>query len=329
MKKTLVALAAVAVTGGAFAQATMTGAIAYGFSSQTSSANVTTSGFGVEDAEINFAITEDLDGGNKLSGGFGFGGGGKGAAVTANDWNLTLTGASGAKLVMKTAYGAEYLTGGIAGAGANFEIDLTYTGLVSRTINDSVSVSFPVFEGTTLTVTHSEPDSAIGGGSAANIGILATTTSTAATVQRYNTAALTYKAGPLVVDGQYRSYDDQAALNTVYANTKNRLSASYDMGVAKIGAGVDTTTYTYGNSNTKTLVGLTVPMGQMVLGAQLLTVSTSGNATAASNYTRSASLIGAQYNLSKRTYATAQYYTGDVGGTSNLNGYVFSLYNTF
>lgn len=323
------ALAAVAVTGGAFAQAVMTGAIAYGFSSQTSSSNVTTSGFGVEDAEINFAISEELDGGNKLSGGFGFGGGGKGAAVTGNDWNLTFTNATGAKLVMKTAFGAEYLTGGIAGAGANYEIDLTYTTLLSRTTNDSIAVSFPIFEGTTLTVTHTEPDSAIGGGSAANIGILQTTTATAGTVQRYNTAALTYKAGGLTVDGQYRSYDDQAANNTVYANTKNRLSAAYDLGVAKIGAGVDTTNYTYGNTNTKTLVGLTVPLGQLNLGAQLLTVTASGNASASSNYTRTASLIGGQYNLSKRTYATAQYYTGDIGGTSNINGYVISLYNTF
>ena len=329
MKKTLVALAAVAVTGGAFAQATMTGAIAYGFSSLTSSSNVTTSGFGVEDAEINFAISEDLDGGNKLSAGFGFGGGGKGAAVTANDWNLTLANATGAKLVMKTAYGAEYLSGGVAAAGSNYEIDLTYTGLVTRTTNDTVAVSFPVFEGTTLTVTHAEPDSAIGGGSAANIGILATTTTTSATVQRYNTAALTYKAGPLVVDGQYRSYDDQAPLNTVYANTKNRLSASYDMGVAKIGAGIDTTTYTYGNSNTKTLLGLHVPLGALSLGGQLITVTTSGNATAASNYTRNGSLVGGKYDLSKRTWATAQYYTADVGGTSNINGYVISLYNSF
>jgi len=307
----------------------MTGAIAYGFSSQTSSSNVTTSGFGVEDAEINFSITEELDGGNKLSGGFGLGGASKGTAVTGNDWNLTLTNVTGAKMVMKTASGAEYLTGGIAGAGSNYEIDLTYTTLLSRTTNDSVAVSFPVFAGTTLTVTHTEPDYAIGSGSAANVGVLATTTAAAGLVQRYNTAALTYKAGALTVDGQYRSYDNQAANNTVYANTKNRLSASYDMGLAKVGAGIDTTMYTYGNSNTKTLVGINVPMGALSLGAQMLSVTTSGNATAASNYTRNASLVGGKYDLSKRTWATAQYYTGDIGGTSNINGYVLSLYNSF
>ena len=51
MKKTLVALAAVAVTGGAFAQSVLTGDIAYGFSSVTSNSS-TTSGFGLNAADL-------------------------------------------------------------------------------------------------------------------------------------------------------------------------------------------------------------------------------------------------------------------------------------
>jgi len=329
MKKTLVALAAVAVTGGAFAQATMTGAIAWGFESDTSASNVTTSGMGLEDAELNWAISEDLEGGTKLSAGLGIGYGGRGSAVTGNDANITLALSNGMKIVMKSAKGAEYLTGGIAGAGANYEIDLTYTTLLSRTSNDEIAVSMPVADGLTLTVSHKEPDVAITTGSAQNVGTLYTTTTTAAGVQRYNTGALTYKAGALVVDGQYRSYDRQEANSSVYVNTKNRFSASYDLGVAKIGAGVDQSTYTYGNTKTATLVGLNFPMGKLSLGGQLLTVTASGNSSSSSNYTRSGALAGGMYSLSKRTYVTAQYYTGDTGGTSNVNGYVISLYNTF
>jgi len=329
MKKTLVALAAVAVAGGAFAQATMTGAIAYGFQSDTTSSNVTTSGFGMEDAEVNFAVSEDLEGLGKLSAGLGLGWGGSGVAATSNDSNITLALSGGMKITMKSAKGAEYLTGGIAGAGANFEADLTYAGLLSRTRNDSVGVSLPIAEGTTLSVTHSESEVTIGTGSAANVGILQTTTATAATVQPYDTVVLGYKAGGLVVDAQYRTYGRQETNNTVYANTKNRLSASYDLGAAKIGAGVDTTMYTYGNSNTKTLVGITIPMGALTLGAQMLNVTASGNATSTSNYTRTGALAGGMYSLSKRTYLTGQYYTSDVGGTSNQNGYLFSMYNTF
>ena len=321
MKKTLVALAAVAVTGGAFAQATMTGAVAFGFQSDTTSANVTTSGMGIEDSEINFAVSEDIEGVGKLSAGTGYGGGGKGVGVTTNDTNITLTLANGAKIRMASAKGAEYLTGGVAGAGANFEADLTSTTLVSRTSNDSVSFSMPVAAGLTLTVTNTEADVVIGTGSAA----AAATTP----VQRYNTGALQYKVGALVVDGQYRSYDNQVANSATYVNTKNRLSASYDLGAAKIGAGVDSNTYTYGNTKTNTLIGLTIPMGSLTLGAQMLTVTTSGNATASSNYSRTGALAGGKYDLSKRTYVTGQYWTGDVGGTSNQTGYLFSLYNTF
>jgi len=147
MKKTLVALAAVAATGGVFAQATMTGAIAFGFQSDTTSSNVTTSGMGIEDSEINFAVSEDIEGVGKLSAGTGYAGGGRGVAVTTNNTDITFTLANGAKIKMASSKGAEYLTGGVAGAGANFEADLTYTSLVSRTSNDSFSVALPVATG--------------------------------------------------------------------------------------------------------------------------------------------------------------------------------------
>jgi hypothetical protein len=320
MKKTLVALAAVAVAGGAFAQATMTGAIAYGFESDTSSSNVTTSGFGMEDAEINFAVSEDIEGLGKLSAGLGLGWGGRSTAATANDSNITLTLANGTKIKMASEKGGEYLTGGIAGAGANFEADLTYTGQLSRTTNDTVAVTIPVTDAVYFTYKHSEADVVIGTGSASNLNT---------PVQRYNTGVLGYKAGALVAEGQFRSYDNQVSNSTTYANTKNRFSVSYDLGVAKVGAGVDQTNYTYGNTKTSTLVGATVPVGSLTLGVQMLSVTAAGNSSSSSNYTRSGLLAGGMYSLSKRTYVTGQYYGGDVGGTSNQTGYLFSLYNTF
>jgi hypothetical protein len=320
MKKTLVALAAVAVAGGAFAQATMTGAIAYGFESDTSSSNITTSGFGMEDAEINFAVSEDIEGLGKLSAGLGLAWGGRSTAATANDSNITLTLANGAKIKMASEKGGEYLTGGIAGAGANFEADLTYTAQLSRTTNDTVAVTVPLTDAVYFTYKHAEADVVIGTGSASNLNT---------PVQRYNTGVLGYKAGALVAEGQFRSYDNQVSNSATYANTKNRFSASYDLGVAKIGAGVDQTNYTYGNTKTATLVGATVPVGSLTLGVQLLSVTAAGNSSSSSNYTRSGLLAGGQYNLSKRTYVTGQYYGGDTGGTSNTTGYLFSLYNTF
>jgi hypothetical protein len=114
MKKTLVALAAVAATGGAMAQAVMTGYIAFGYESATSSTNATTSGMGMDDAEINFAIAETIDGVGKLSATMGFTNGGKNNAAVGNDATIKLTTDSGTAFTMGTTKGASYLTGGLA-----------------------------------------------------------------------------------------------------------------------------------------------------------------------------------------------------------------------
>jgi hypothetical protein len=154
--------------------------------------------------------------------------------------------------------------------------------------------------------------------------------------QRYNTAVLKYAAGALVADVQFRTYDGQLASTTLSASQKTRASASYDLGVAKIGAGVDSTTYTAGNVYSESMLGVTVPLGSLTLGAQFGQMSTTGYAT---NYDNTGSVFGAKYSMSKRTYMTAQYYSYTGGftassatstaGTQNGTGAVFTIYNTF
>ena len=66
MKKTLIALAALAVSGAAFAQVTMTGLVGFGFqksASQTKSNANIGSGMATVDGTINFTANEDLGGG--------------------------------------------------------------------------------------------------------------------------------------------------------------------------------------------------------------------------------------------------------------------------
>jgi hypothetical protein len=183
----------------------------------------------------------------------------------------------------------------------------------------------PLMAGVTLSASTSEPAvSSYGTGAASG------------NVQRYNTVVLGYKAGELVADVQYRTYTGQLNSTTTSASQKTRASASYDLGVAKIGAGMDSTTYVPGNVYTESLVGVTVPLGQLTLGAQFGQVGTTGYAT---NSDQTGSIVGAQYNLSKRTYMTAQYYsyTGSfkastntsTSGTQNTTGAVFTIYNTF
>jgi len=323
MKKTLVALAAVAAAGGAFAQSTLTGELSYGFSSETA-ANSTLSGFGLEAADITIATTEDIEGLGKVAAAMNFDvSGGRNSSATAGDATLSLTLTNGMKITGGSTKGSNYLSQGLASAGSAYELNMSGKIFSARTVNDFVSVSMPLMEGTKLTYTHTEGkgDVTIGSGSASALG-----TST----QAYDTISLDYAAGALAANVQARTYNQQIASGTSSASSRSRAAASYDLGIAKIGAGVENTNYMYGNTLSDSAFGITIPMGAANIGGQFVSSSTSGNATASSNYTRTGSLFGGTYNLSKRTYAVAQYYSYDAGSTvSNTSGYILALYNTF
>jgi len=323
MKKTLVALAAVAATGGAFAQATMTGAIAFGYASTTDSAGVNASGMGMDDAEINFAIAEDIEGVGKLSAGLGFGSGGNSDAATGNDATIKLTTASGTSITMGTTKGTNYLSQGLASAGTAYQWNLSGRLFGSRTINDSVSIKVPVMEGTSVSFAHAEDKN-----TASTDYWTGTGAASSGTDQRYNTLSLDYAAGALAINLGYRSYDNVVASSQTSKNNRNRASASYDLGVAKLGAGFESTNYAYGNSATDSLFSVNAPLsGALNIGVQFGQSSTSGGTT---NATQTGNLLVANYNLSKRTYMVANYYSYSVsGGTQNATGYGLFLYNSF
>jgi len=336
MKKTLVALAAVAVTGGAFAQAVMTGYLGYGYDQHTSSLGVMASGLGVDDAEINFAVTENIEGLGKLSGTLGFIAGGRGATATGRDTKLSLTTLSGTSITFANALGASYLTNGVAASGTDYEYDLTLTtapagsGLFSaRSVNDSVTVKVPLADGVSVSGAHSEPTqvSYWSGSGAAGAAVAGTAG------QRYNTLSLDYKAGALTANAGYRSYDQGLSNSSSYANNRNRASANYDLGVAKVGAGYEATTYMYGNTLMDTMVSINVPIGSLNLGAQLGQRTAAGNSSSGSDYSRSGYLLVANYALSKQSYIVANYYSIDQGATGTTaqlaNGFGLYLYKGF
>jgi len=330
MKKTLVALAAVAATGGAFAQATMTGALGFGYQSDTTSGNVTTSGMGVDDAEINFAVSESIEGLGTISGKLGFGSSGNGSGATGNDTAISIKGASGASMTVSNTKGGNYLSNGLAGAGTDYQYDMAGKLFSVKTRNDVISFKFPVAEGTTISLAHAEGNS------------IATTTTTTATgygagagasgadttpeQQRYNTLSVDYAAGPLAVNAGYRSYDNVATSSNSHASTRTRASLSYDLGAAKIGAGLEQQTYAYGNTRTDSLVGINVPMSRALnLGAQFANRSTTKDSTT-TGY--SGYLLVANYSLSKQTYLVANYYSYQTAA-SNATGYGMFLYKGF
>jgi len=322
MKKTLVALAAVAAAGGAFAQATLTGAVGVGYSSTISTANVLASGMGVDDASANFATTEDIEGFGKVAANFGVYAGASGEASSGNDMAISITSASGVSFKVDSSKGASYLTNGVASAGTAYQWGLDGKLFTARTRNETASVKIPVAEGMTLTLSHTE-------GSNATTGYGVGAGAAGTTAQRYNTGALNYGAGALVVNAQYRTYDSQTTSSSATAASRTRGAASYDLGVAKIGAGFEQTIYTYGNKLTDTLVGVNVPAGALNLGAQIASRSAADNSSSSSNYDRAGYLLVANYAISKRTYVVANYYTYDGGSTTNGSGYGLFLYNSF
>ena len=321
MKKTLVALAAVAATGGAFAQATLTGDVAYGFTSSTA-ANSTVSGFGLEAADLYFNISEDIEGVGKFAANINIDAAesGRGSGVQSGDIQMSLTTASGIKLSGGSTQGASYLSQGVASAGTAYEWNLSGKITAARTNNDFVAVSAPLMEGVKAGYTHTEADVSIGTGSAAALG---------AATQSYDTFSLDYAAGPLAVNVQARTYNGVVAASETYKQSRSRFAAAYDLGVAKIGAGVEATNFSYGNTQSDTAISISIPLGNLNIGGQIAQKATSGSATSSSNYTRTGSIFGGTYNLSKRTYVVGQVWSFDAGNTTNTTGYGLAVYNTF
>ena len=302
----------------------MTGAIAFGYQSDTTSANATSSGLGMDDAEINFAISEDIEGLGKLAAKMGFGASGKSSGATGNDATITLTTDSGIAITGGTTKGASYLTQGLASAGTAYQWDLSDKLFTKRTINDAITVKVPVAEGVSVSVAHSEGAVVAYGAGTGAAGY--------DTPQRYNTVGLDYAAGPLAINAGYRAYDNTVEASSSSSDVRNRAALSYDLGLAKIGAGYEQTKYKYGNKKTDSLLGINVPLGGALnLGAQLAQSSTTDNASSSDNADRSGYLLVANYNLSKRTYLVANYYQYDAGAaySTRPNGYGVFLYNNF
>jgi len=331
MKKTLVALAAVAATGGAFAQATMTGAFGFSYFQSNSSAGVTASGVGTDSNQLNFAISEDMGNGTKLSAAVGINlGAESGSGSTARDMSLSLSTASMGKFTFANTYGGNYLANGIAAVGSDYELDNSggagaAGALGTRSVNDSISWSMPLSPELTIGITYQEPTTDAGSGAGAS-GTAANTSD----YQRSNTYSLTYKSGPLTANFGYRTFD-MANAATGNSSTLNRGSAAYDMGVAKIGAGWSQTTTTYGATSTDTLVGFAIPVGQLTLSGQFANRTTAGNKLSSADVTYSGKVLTAVYSLSKRTDVLATYKTWDAayGATSTPSSLGTAVYHYF
>jgi hypothetical protein len=329
MKKTLIAMAAVAVAGAASAQVTITGAIAYGWQSSTEKVTALTAsmindageveegtavaadgetqlrsavtggdrveraGFGVDTASVTFAANEDLGGGMSVSGSFTIGGINRSASITGENYTMTLNAGGLGKFDFQNVEIGSGIRGiGSAGAPVN-NMEGEILGTAS---NGSIAkYTFPaMIDGVTLSVNHVSSNTGMGQGDSDGDGTS-------------NGVAVDYASGALTVKVDYTNYQKSSLSYT----SKTRVAASYDMGVATVGFGNESNAAdAAADADKYTIIGLSVPIGaNMSVGAVRVTKKIGTDAVL------SGTSYGLKYTLSKRTNLSASVSNWDASST--------------
>ncbi|WP_138514442.1 porin [Rhodoferax bucti] len=321
MKKTLIALAALAAGSASFAQISITGSIITGYKASSVSAaagsglallkngalasvadtfvggsggNPTgdASGLGVDTSTLTFAASEDLGGGMKVDASMNFDTVTR-KEVVGGDTSLKLTTGIG-RFTLQTYKPVDYLSGGISGVGGAGLDDRVFS---ARTSKDSAGFDTK-FGPVVLSYAHFEagpskksPTNLLG------LGVGAAGDASAGG-QRINSYALTYLGGELVANLNYLQYDGRGDTDSTYKDVI-RTSASYNAGFAKFGAGYSRTTTLGGATVTDSLVAASVPAGNWTFGANYGIGNVEGstiafNAVAAAKNAATASALGIQ-----------------------------------
>ena len=297
MKKTLVALAALAVAGGAFAQSTVsiTGEAAFGFQSTTNN-EVTTSGFGVDTAAVKFSVTEDLGGGLKLGAAMQLANIARGNAVGGEDFTMTVAGGFGKVLMGQIEIGSGIR--GLAQADApvnNMEGEILGAATLGT---DIIKYYAPAMGPVSLSASWTE-EKALG------VGI------SSATSQGAWTVGADYAAGPLAAKIDYSTWNNQN-LSAVALDNRYRVAASYDLGMVKFGAGYEDRKNIASTHTKQSMVGVSAPIGSaLTVGAVYARVAVDGSDD------RNGASVGLKYALSKRTSLQANYSSWDDAVTTN------------
>lgn len=314
MKKSLVALAVLAASGASFAQVSVTGALGFSFQKDSATpSNSANKGMQMTDGKINFEAKEDLGGGMSLTAAQSFNLKGRDTALSARDASLTL--ATKAVTLQLGAVENCSRIDNVAGAPVSLAsahdngnlgpLDFGTYKLDGSCHNvDKAALTLPL-GAITLGASYNEVSY---GSQAGNAGGTS-----------YYLLSADYAAGALAVGIDYRTVKDSEnigatavtpgsidAFNDGLATTS--LSASYDFGVAKIGAGIKTSNH---NAPTQTTFSVAAPLSSaMTVG---LVYSTRASVSADALYfptARKASTgtaIGMDYKLSKMTTLNASY----------------------
>jgi len=348
MKKTLIALAALATVGAASAQVTLYGAVdaSYNYKSSGSISNNSLGNSQLGSSKLGFMGTEDLGGGLsaffKLEGGLA---NDTGNGKTSNTTNNSATGAAAAApngsqgldfqrysyVGLKGGFGEARLgrayimsfengQGAVDPFGTNGPADSTQmfykqtgttAGSVVTNVSNTIGYYTPSFGGFNAGVQIILGETNQGGAGAYDTG------------SGYSGFA-SYSGGPLFVT-LAASQVKYAASATDGDYSVSALSASYDFGVAKLA-------YTYAHEEAaragatpksdENLIGVSVPMGALNLKASYVFATKNAGVAGATDNKGNLFGLGVDYSLSKSTklYATYATVNNSDGGTYATGG---------
>lgn len=302
MKKTLIAVAAAALSMGAMAQnVTLSGKFAVGYGKAIGGA----SNFHVTDGDVRFSASEDLGGGMKASTSMevrvrGRGAGaGQDTTIDSRNATVSLSGGFGS-----ITLGAVEASNGIVGLGfAGAPVALA-TGYDGRILSGGANVDWAAYRTPALlpglTAKLERFDSA---GAPGNNRLLAG-----------NVLGADYSAGAMSISVDYTDFNSD--------RTRVRASGSYNLGVAVLGVGYEDNrggAAVGGPAGTQTAFGVTVPLGAVSAG--LIFAKSEENNTQGWG-------VGMNYSLSKRTTFNVSY--GDqTRGVADGAQYRMRLLHTF
>lgn len=316
MKKSLIALAVLTAAGAASAQSTvsLTGKLRFAYESTTSTVGATgvstdANGLRVTDGDFGLTAVEDLGGGMKATANMAVQSRGRDTAIAGRDASLTVAGGFGSVLIGSIESANGIL--GLGGAGSPGMYGLDGSATLSAASNvDILRYYTPNMSGFTGYVSLIDATAAV---TVANPTGQSLGMGSTATTQDATQIGLTFAAGAVAAAADYTKY----GLNAVAAGADNRLrmSGSYDLGVAKLGAGYEKrkSTAAANNGASDLLVGVAVPMGATTFGLNYARRTVDGVDQNASGYD-----IGVKYDLSKRTYVAFAYQNVTAGAAAGV-----------
>ena len=334
MKKTLIALAAVASVSASYAQATISGQLAFSWqqSPVVAADGSHVQGLSMNDGEIYIAATEDLGGGMSATARGGFTMRGRGTGIADRDGTISLVTPNGSVTVgaLRSCGPLDAVkSGAVTGTVYTANESTNEVPLDKCSLVEVVTYTAPKMGNVTVAATYGEFGSAI-----------STPTSNLkgnATGLTFTVLGATYAAGPMMVTGDLTNYmaaksaSQSAGLSPLDGWMRARVAGTYTTSVAKFGLGYQT--WTWGKAD-QMLASVAVPMGNAVFGLDYMGRSAQGAATKGSaadnaaldaistalSNTRngdaasSAVGVGVTYNFSKTTNLNASYITYNDAG---------------